>query len=398
MAVPHLVRILLALLLVLLCRPLAAAQWTLSAAGELVAAVDEAPAHGLHPARYGRDALWTALAAGDAEAVGRLAPESFRRLASDLMGGAAPPAARRHWHLAGPVPQPGLLDALMARALAGEGVRAVLAALAPSHPQYRALQAALPGADRATATRIAVNLERWRWMPRDLGERHLFVNVPAFEARLVEGGRPVAVHRVIVGKTRTPTPQFSALVTAVTLNPEWVVPASIQRESVSRLMASNPARARALGYVRTPAGVTQLPGPHNQLGQMKLRMPNPFSVFLHDTQAKALFARPVRAFSHGCIRTERPLDLAEVLLAGTAWTRARIDAAIAAGTTVDAELARPVPVHIVYFTAEVGPDGALRLHDDLYGRDAPVAEALRSGAPRAVARADAARETECAPA
>lgn len=395
---PAMARLLLALLLLGLARPAAGAGWTLASAGELAAAIDEAAAHGLDPARYGREALWTALAAGDSGAVDRLAPIAFRRLAADLMAGAAPAEARRAWHLPGPVAQPGLLDALMARALGGEGVQSVLRSLPPSHPQYRALQAALAGAEPGMRARIAVNLERWRWMPRELGDRHLFVNVPAFEARLVEDGREVALHRVIVGKVRTPTPQFSALATAVTLNPEWVVPASIQRESINRLLASNPAKARAQGYVRTATGVTQLPGPHNQLGQVKLRMPNPFSVYLHDTQAKALFARPVRAFSHGCIRTERPLDLAERLLAGTAWDRARIDAAVAAGRTVDAELGAPVPVHVVYFTAEVGPDGTLRLHGDLYGRDAPVAEALRPVAARASAPASAAVETECAPA
>lgn len=385
-------RILL-LLLLLPLPPAAAADWSLGAAAELVAAVDAAPAHGLDPARYGRDALWTAVAAGDVAAVSRLAPGAFRRLATDLMAGATPASARRHWHIAGPAVQPMSVEALMQRALGGEGVLAVLAALPPAHSQYLALQSALAGSSPEARERIAVNLERWRWMPRELGARHLFVNVPAFEARLVEHGKVVATHRVIVGKTRTPTPQFSALVTAVTFNPEWVVPASIRRESINRLLASNPARARAQGYVRTPGGVTQLPGPHNQLGQVKLRMPNPYSVYLHDTQAKALFDRKVRAFSHGCIRTERPVDLAERLLAGTAWDRGRIDAAIAAGRTVDAELAAPLPVHIVYFTAEIGPDGTLRLHDDLYGRDAPIRAALHEAPPHPLATPPV--ETEC---
>ncbi len=386
----------LLVLLLVFARPAVAADWTLALAGELAAAVDGAAAHGLDPARYDRDALWNAVSAADLAAIGRIAPAAFGRLAADLAGGAAPAAARRHWHLAGPTLGPQAIAALMARALAGEGVAAVLSALPPSGPEYQALQAALLTAPPEARERIAVNLERWRWMPRALGERHILVNVPAFEARLVEAGKVVAVHRVIVGKTSTPTPQFSALVTAVTLNPEWVVPASIQRESVSRMMAANPARARAQGYVRTATGVTQLPGPHNQLGQVKLRMPNPWSVYLHDTPAKALFDRKVRSFSHGCIRTERPLDLSERLLAGTEWDRGRIDAAVADGKTVDAVLAAPVPVHIVYFTAEVGADGGLRLHADIYGRDQAVAAALRSeGAGRARETA-AAVATECA--
>lgn len=372
---------LLALATATLAAPAAADAWTLAAGAELAAAIDGAAAHGLDPARYGRDALWQALGAADRDRIAALAPAAFRRLAADLLAGAAPAEARRHWHIAGPIARPETLDALMTQALGGRGVQATLDSLPPRHAAYRALQAALATADATTRETLAVNLERWRWMPRDLGQRHLLVNVPAFEARLVEGGEVTATHRVIVGKTGTPTPQFSALVTAVILNPEWVVPASIQRESVNRLMAANPARARALGYVRTATGVTQLPGPHNQLGRMKLRMPNPFSVYLHDTQAKALFERKIRTFSHGCIRTDRPLELAERLLAGTAWDRAAIDAAVATDRTVEAPLAAPVPVYVVYFTAEAAPDGTLRLLPDVYGRDAAVAAALRGPSP-----------------
>ena len=375
-----------ALALLLLLSPVdtraqAAAGWDMGTATQLLAAFDHAATHGLPPERYGRAALADALARGEAVAVGALAELGFNRLAGDLIAGAAPEAARRAWHLPRPEVRASAVAAARAQALATGNVAASLDRLAPQHPDYAALRLALaaqPARPGRSRDAILASLERWRWMPRELGDRHLWVNVPAFEARLVDHGTPVAVHRVVVGKRSTPTPQFSALVAGVILNPEWIVPASIQAEGLARQLANNPRAMAAKGYYRTPTGITQSPGPHNQLGQMKLRMPNPFSVYLHDTPAKALFNRPERAFSHGCIRTYDPFGLAQQLLADTpGWDRAAIDAAVRAGKTVDVPLARPIPVHIVYFTAEADAAGGVRVHPDIYGRDAPVLAALR---------------------
>jgi murein L,D-transpeptidase YcbB/YkuD len=201
------------------------------------------------------------------------------------------------------------------------------------------------------------------------------------------------VHRVIVGKRRTPTPQFAAMVSGVILNPEWVVPKSIQDEGIARMLVTNPRAAAARGYRRTETGITQGPGPYNQLGQVKLRMPNPWSVYLHDTPAKALFTRKDRALSHGCVRTQDILGLAERLLAGTpGWSRAALDHAVAAGKTRDITLSAPVPVYLLYFTAEPDEAGGIRFHPDLYGRDALILAALASS--RAASSAEPPRDQE----
>lgn len=384
----------------LLASPGVAAPWTLQAAGELAAAIDAVGSEGLDPARYGSGPLWAAIGAGDLAAIEQLAPAAFRRLASDFAAGAAPESARVRWHL-GPAASPSLVEAKMEEALAGAGVAATLSGLLPTHPQYGALKAALaatPAGDQKRRAALAVNLDRWRWMPRALGADYLMVNVPSFMLMHVEGGQTIATHRVIVGKPRTPTPQFAATVSGVILNPDWVIPASIQAEGIGRQVATNPAAARQKGYVKTATGITQLPGPNNALGQMKLRMPNSYTIYLHDTPAKALFQRPVRAFSHGCIRTEHPFDLAERLLKGTDWDRARIDATISESRkTVDIDVPRPIPVYILYFTASAGDDGTVRIWDDLYGRDAPVRAALGLEPKRDRPEATAGRaDSECA--
>lgn len=391
------VRLILALLL-LAVLPARAQDWDLRAAGAMLEAIDRAPTHGLPAERYGRPALADALARADLPAAAPLADAGFRRLAADLMAGAAPASARRSWRLPAPPVMAGAVDAARARALASGDVGGVLESLAPQHPHYAALRRALasePPAGSALRNAILASLERWRWLPREPARRHLWVNVPAFEVRLVEPDGAVRVHRAIVGKRRTPTPQFTALVSGVILNPEWIVPKSIQAEGIARMLATNPKGAAAKGYRRTGTGITQGPGPHNQLGQVKLRMPNPWAIYLHDTPARTLFARKERALSHGCIRTQDILGLAEALLAGTpGWDRKALDAAVAAGTTLDVPLAAPVPVHIVYFTAEPDGAGGIRIHADIYGRDAPILAALAAGG--APSAAQPARNQEAA--
>jgi murein L,D-transpeptidase YcbB/YkuD len=181
-----------------------------------------------------------------------------------------------------------------------------------------------------------------------------------------------------------------------------VVPRSIIAESVGALIARSPATARARGYRWTGSGptlsVVQGTGPTNSLGQVKLGMPNPHSIFIHDTPAKALFERQSRAFSHGCIRTDKALDLAARLLADVpGLSRASIDSMVATGQTQRVALPRQVPVHIVYLTATPGPGGTIRRLPDLYGRDAAVISALGPGpTPRTSDRtAEAEAEAGC---
>jgi murein L,D-transpeptidase YcbB/YkuD len=267
------------------------------------------------------------------------------------------------------------------------GIAQVLDSLLPTHAQYLGLRQALaatPETDEARRDLIRTNMERWRWMPRNLGERHVIVNVPAFTAAVVENGQVIARHRTVVGARRTPTPQLMSNAVAVTFNPWWHVPQSIIRE----LGSTRGYEVRRNGNQLI---VRQPPGPRNALGRLKIEMPNDHAIFLHDTPAQALFSRPVRAFSHGCVRTQNIRDFAAVLLAPTGqWDRAAIDAAIATGENQQTQLAAPVPVYIAYFTAAATNDGNIVSYEDIYGRDAPVRQALNrvGSANMAVASAD----------
>jgi murein L,D-transpeptidase YcbB/YkuD len=194
------------------------------------------------------------------------------------------------------------------------------------------------------------------------------------------GRQEIDTHKVIVGKPDKQTPQFQAGVTGVILNPPWVVPHSILPEGIGSLVRTNPAVARGRGYTWAGTGghltVTQRPGPTNSLGQMKLDMPNPLTVYLHDTPSKSLFDKEDRTFSHGCMRMQYPFDLAEKLLANVGWDRARIDAVVASRVTTRVALSAPLPVYVVYVTAVPQPDGSIAYLKDPYKLDAALAVKL----------------------
>jgi L,D-transpeptidase YcbB len=283
------------------------------------------------------------------------------------------------------MPDAGLDEAarqrLLSQVTTRGGVAEALNGLLPTHPQYAGLKRALANTaadDTARRDLIRTNMERWRWLPRNLGARHVLVNVPAFTAAIIDEGRVTARHRAVVGAVRTPTPQLSATITAVTMNPWWNVPQSIIR--TTSFGAGYQVTRGANGAV----SVRQPPGPRNALGRLKIEMPNPHAIYLHDTPSQALFGRAVRAFSHGCIRTQNVRDFAAHLLRPTGdWDRDRIDDAIATGRNQTTRLAQPVPVYIAYFTAAATTDGDIVSYNDLYGRDAPVRVALnRAGSPR----------------
>jgi len=357
--------------------------WTVPDAEALLAAIDAVGADGLKPADYAPDALRRALELGDPVQLGAAADMSFAMVSRDLARGAVPPDKRRGWKMTGP--NAGATDIARWReeALASGDVAATLERLRPTHPQYaklKAVLAALPASDSASRALVRTNLERWRWMPRMLGEEYILVNVPGFQAMLVRGQSPAIKHKVIVGKASTPTPQFSTVATGVILNPEWVIPQSIIDESVGRMVRNSPATAKARGYVWSGTGdglsVRQRPGPGNSLGAMKIDMPNPYVIYLHDTPAKGLFEKEVRAFSHGCIRTHKALDLVDALL--PEMDRAGIDAVVATRQTKRMALPKQLPVYVAYFTAAANNDGSISRFPDIYGRDAPVAAALNS--------------------
>ena len=359
--------------------------WTLDDARALSQAIARVDQDALDPADYDRPQLEQAIGKGESAALDAVALQTFRRLASDMWQGHVRGNSRIGWHVQGPVADADALDELTTYALSGHRIAQALDELSPRNPDYVLLKAMLtkaPLGDSASRNRIRANMERWRWLPREPGARYILVNVPSFTAELVDNGRIVASHRVIVGKSSLPTPQFATMVTGVILNPWWEVPSSIVAESVGRLVRTNPAKAIAEGYVTSalPEGglrIRQAPGPHNALGQMKLVMPNPFTVYLHDTPSKALFDKPSRAFSHGCIRTDKPIDFATALLSATpGWSRARIDAVLAGGQSTKVDLATPIPVYVVYFTMRAHLNGSVTTHPDVYRRDDAVIAAL----------------------
>lgn len=306
-------------------------------------------------------AVAAAQASGDPSALDQAADRLALELARMHLLGIARPAERAGWRIAD---TDGSLDleSRLKQAVEAGSLDAFFDGLRPKHSDYAALrQAYAAEKDGKRRQTIALNLERWRWMPHSLGTTYVLVNTASFEARFWRDGNPSGNWRVIVGKPSTPSPVFAARISGVTFNPWWDIPPSIIREKGARFPGSQ-------GYVRTANGYRQAPGPRNALGQMKLVMPNPFSVYLHDTPSKSLFARDSRAFSHGCIRVGNPMDLAATLLHGTR-TRAQVDALVATGQTVTIALPASVPVYVTYFTAAVRADGSFAIMPDIYGRD-----------------------------
>ena len=216
-------------------------------------------------------------------------------------------------------------------------------------------------------------MDRWRWLPRDLGQKYIIVNVPGFHATLVENGVTRWKHRAIAGAVKTPTPQLSALATGVILNPWWEVPKSIEGE-VRGKRGYVPVKGKDGKVQRW----RQPPGPANALGKVKFVMPNSEAIYLHDTNARSRFSSRMRALSHGCVRTEHILDLTAELLSddGGEWTKEKIDEVLASNKTVEAKFVKPVPVYIVYFSSAALVDGQLVDYPDLYNRDPKVLAAL----------------------
>ena len=237
-------------------------------------------------------------------------------------------------------------------------------------------------ADRVA--QIELNLERWREMPREWSTTSIVVNTASALLTFYRDDAPTLTSRVIVGDVRHPTPVFSARVESVLFNPPWDVPTSILRKEIQPKLARDPGylernHMRVIGGDGNGNGygwrVQQDPGPWNLLGLMKLELPNQFDVYLHDTPMRSLFAKPVRALSHGCIRVEEVKPLVSALL-GKSWPVEAIDQVINDGQTRRVPLGMETPVYILYFTAYVEFGGAVQFRDDLYGRDGRLAAAL----------------------
>jgi murein L,D-transpeptidase YcbB/YkuD len=249
--------------------------------------------------------------------------------------------------------------------------------------------------------RVLVNMERWRWLPADLGSLYIWNNIPEFLTRVMQDGAPIFEERIVVGKPKTPTPVFSDEMEYVEFHPFWNVPDSIkQNELLPGLMSGSDVLSRQ-GLVAKYRGRTvdpyeidwstvdirrfhiyQPPGRGNALGVIKFMFPNKHDVYMHDTPSKSLFNSPVRAFSHGCMRVRNPLKFAEVVLGlGLGWDRREIDRHLARGQNHQVHFDRKIPIHITYFTAYVDDAGKLAFRNDLYGQDRRLMAALNGAEP-----------------
>lgn len=269
-----------------------------------------------------------------------------------------------------------------------------------------ATEAALNVPAEVRLTQILANLERWRWITQDLGEKYILINVADFRVGVFEGVREVLSMPAIVGSAYRRTPEFSGKMTYIEINPTWTVPPKLVREDILPKARKDPGYLKERG-IRVFRGWSedapeidvesvdwsqvaaeaesfkfrQDPGPRNSLGRIKFMFPNKFDVYLHDTPDRGLFSRAERDLSSGCIRLEQPLELAEYILRGDpVWNRERILAALADTTTRVIPLQNPIGVHLLYWTAWLADDGRVEFRGDIYKRDAALSEALRQHA------------------
>jgi len=266
--------------------------------------------------------------------------------------------------------------------------------------------------------RILINMERWRWMPDDLGSFYVWDSIPEQVTRVFDRGKLVLMERIVVGRPATPTPTFSANMQFVTFNPEWAVPEGIKVNEIAPKLqqggrgggdffnsygggGGSSQVLQRLGGLRVtyngreidPDSVDwssvdirrfqfiQGPGERNVLGVVKFRFPNKHDVYMHDTPDRHLFNQTPRTFSHGCMRTENPLHLAEVILAHDKnYSAGQIREMVQSGVTNEIKLNSSIPVHVAYFTAEADDQGQVHFFSDVYGLDSRVASALRGHA------------------
>ena len=265
----------------------------------------------------------------------------------------------------------------------------------------------VPVADRIR--QIELNLERWRWIPHELGPKYILVNIADFKLSVVEDRQTLMEMRVVVGRDYRKTPVFSKKMTYMVLNPYWNIPQKIAVEDILPKVKLNRrylSRQKIKVFKSWRKGAPELdpkaidwrwlneenfafkfrkePGPKNDLGRIKFIFPNKFAVYLHDTPDRRLFKRSMRGFSSGCIRVEKAMDLATYILRDDQdWSRQKILESIKNSERRVIRLRNPIPVHLLYLTAWVYEDGLLHFRDDIYLRDKPLDVALKERPPRA---------------
>jgi murein L,D-transpeptidase YcbB/YkuD len=235
---------------------------------------------------------------------------------------------------------------------------------------------------------IIANLERWRWLPAELPADRIQVNIAAAVLTLFKNDAPATSMKVVTGRPGDNTPMLSSQIHSIVLNPPWNVPTSI---ATKELFPKGPAYLSRAGFkvISTPEGgkrLQQKPGPTNSLGRYKFDFDNAYAVYLHDTPGRGAFERYSRLASHGCVRLERPGDLAKLLLQDDpAWRGDAVDAAVAAGETKRARLTKPLAVYLLYWTAFAGSNGQMNFRADPYDWDGTLANKIGGSKPTQVA-------------
>jgi murein L,D-transpeptidase YcbB/YkuD len=241
-----------------------------------------------------------------------------------------------------------------------------------------------PPHDRQIET-IIINMERWRWLPRDLGKIHVIVNLPDYTLRLMRNGSLLWTTRIVIGKPAMPTPMLTETMKYITVNPTWNVPQSIVQNEYLPALEQDPTVLDRMGLkvVRDRDGVHiyQPPGDNNALGRLRFNFPNRFDVYQHDTPDKYLFSEERRAYSHGCMRVQDPVKYAELLLSierpNEGYTEERIRRLFGRDEQ-DIQFPSPIPVHLTYQTAFVNDDGQLIIRPDVYGLDSRVLSLIKT--------------------
>ena len=247
---------------------------------------------------------------------------------------------------------------------------------------------------------IQLNLERWRWLPQDLGERYLMVNTAGYELVAYEHNKVQFITRVIAGTPDRSTPAVAGPLQDIIINPYWYIPQSIAINDILTLQKKNPNYLKSMGirvFKNSKTALSEVqtnkiqwsklnednfhyqlrqdPGPKNSLGNIKFKFANNFALYLHDTPKKRLFDQETRAFSSGCIRVDSAVDLADYLLQNQDdWSKQKIHEIIDSGDTIVIELQVPIPLYLVYWTAWVGSDNQVYFRKDIYGWDKSQSE------------------------
>ncbi len=327
-----------------------------------------------------------------------LLSDAFLSYADALARGAVPVERRRDSQVL--APEPIDVAAVLDDAAHSPEPASVIEALAPTTPTYQALRQALqqyrsgaPAGNKASANRlraVEVNLERQRWLPRQLPADRAWVNVADERLVLYRASEPVFSTRVVVGEDveRNQSPEFRATIDASFYNPPWVIPADIAKAEILPKLTRDPDYLTRNKMVLLANGeVEQLPGPDAGLGLIMFDMPNRFDVYLHDTPDRNIFSRDNRRISHGCIRVQNPREFAALL---TDQPLEAVNQGIATGSTTRNDLGTPVPVFVVYQTAFVDTDGMLQFRPDFYNRDAAIWRLLQKPSQGGVVAAQAA--------